>query len=97
MQTISYLPILVGVKWIARCKTGYEVLLNTQFAHEERVPDIFRMHQQTDLTVHRYRHLSGDNIVLGIGIVRAIEAKVILCRLVDLFGMNGPNFLSGPG
>ena len=69
-------------------QSGDEILLDAQFRDIERVAHILGMHEQVDLAVHGNRHLRGYDVVLGILIVRSIEAEEIRVGLADLVGVN---------
>src|SRR6185437_8722296 len=69
-----------------------KVLMDSQFWYEEGVSYIFRMHQQMNLAIYGNGHLSCDNVILRIGIVRCIQPKEILACLTDHVGMSGAKF-----
>ena len=70
VQTISYLPILVAVKCRETSKPRNKILLHSQFTHKKGMAEIFRVHQQMNLLVHRNRHFSSHYVIFGIRIVR---------------------------
>ena len=78
-------------------EAGHEILLNAQLSHEERMPHILGVHQQMDLPVYRHRHFGGHDVILGILIVRGIEAEEVFRASLICSGWIGPNFPSGPG
>src|SRR5580704_6798778 len=69
-----------------------KILVHSQRGNVERMPEILGVHEQVDFFVDRDSHLSGYNVVLGIGIVVGIETKEILCAFVDQLGMSGAEF-----
>src|ERR1039458_8652323 len=64
---------------------GNKILLHPQLPYKERVPKVFRMHEQMDFLVHRNCHLGGDDVVFGIRIMVEVETKVILRALINEF------------
>src|SRR5229473_7284427 len=74
-----------------------EILLYAQFRNVERVSYVLRVHEQMDLAVHRNSHLSGDDVVFRILVVRSIETKEICVGFADFVGMKRPEGSVRPG
>src|SRR5271155_301949 len=55
------------------------------------------MHEQVDLAVHRDCHLSGDDVVFGILVVRGVETKKVRVRFTDLVGVKRTEGSVGTG
>src|SRR5256885_1928852 len=83
------LPDFCSCEVQRKIQTGDKVLMNSQLWDEECVSDIFRVHQQMDFAIYGDGHLGSDNVILRVGIMRCIQPKEILVRLIDHVGMSG--------
>ena len=66
-----------------------QVLLQAQLADEKRMRDVLRAQNELDLAVDGHGQSRGDNVVLGVRIVRAVEPQEVADAVVHLLGVGG--------
>src|ERR1700694_4438514 len=75
----------------------YKVLLNSQFAHVERVSHVLSVHHQMNLFVHRDDELAGLDVVARRNVVLRIKSEEIRVALINLLGMDYAELPIGSG
>ncbi len=69
-------------------KSGDEVLLHPQFAHEEGMSHVLGVQREPDRLIHRNGERTHYDVIPRWDVIRGVEAEVVAAAVVDLVGMD---------